>query len=78
MTAAEARLKAIEVNTKDNDSQYSTIKDMISSAVGKGELDCWIYNLPIKTEVREKLIAEGYMVGPTLSERNETMTQIKW
>lgn len=78
MTAAEARAKATEVNTKDTNSQYATVKDMITQAVRKGELECWIYNVPIKTEVREKLIGEGYKVGPTQSDRGETMTQIKW
>jgi hypothetical protein len=78
MTAAEARTKAAEVNTNDENSQYATIKEMIGEAVKKGEFDCWIYNTAIKTEVRAKLINEGYKVGPTQSDRGETLTQIKW
>lgn len=78
MTAAEARQKAIEISTNDSDSQYSAIKQSISHAVNKGEFDCWIYDAAIKTEVREKLIAEGYKVGPTQSDRGETLTQIRW
>lgn len=78
MTAAEARSKATEVNTKENNSQYATIKEMIATEVNKGETECWIYNIPIKSDVREKLISEGFFVGPTQSDRNETMTKIKW
>lgn len=78
MNATEARQKATEVNTNDEKSQYATIKEMIGEAVKKGEFDCWIYNAPIRTEVREKLMLEGYKVGPTQSDRGETLTQIKW
>lgn len=78
MNAAEARQKATAIVTNEVDSQYAIIKKMISEAVGKGDFDCWIYNIPIKPEVRVKLIQEGYGIGPTQSDRNETLTQIKW
>lgn len=78
MTAAEARIKAIEKLTSDDDSQYATIKGMIGMAVNKGELECWVYNTPINPEVRSKLYLEGYGVGPTQSDRNESLTKITW
>lgn len=78
MTAAEARKKATEVLTNDVNSEYKIIKDMIMEHAGKGEYECWIYNTSIKSEVRVKLIAEGYKIGPTQSDRNESLTKINW
>lgn len=78
MTAVEARQKATDVLTNDVNSEYTIVKAMISEHASKGEYECWIYNTSIKTEVRVKLIAEGYRVGPTQTDRNETSTKITW
>lgn len=78
MTAAEARKKAIEVSTKDTESQYSIIKGLIYDAANKGEFYCNIYNVPIKQSVKDILVGEGYEIGPTVTNRNEVLTQIRW
>jgi hypothetical protein len=78
MTAAEARAIALEATNRDDSSQYTTIKNMIMEEAGNGNLACWIYNTSIRPAVKAKLEVEGYEVGPTESDRGETLTQIKW
>lgn len=78
MTAAEARKVATDQNTNEINSQWSTIIDMIKQEAGKGKYEVWVYNTPILSVVREKLLTNGYKVGPTQTEQNETMTKIVW
>lgn len=78
MNAAQARKKATEISSRDTDDRYVAIKAMIQIAVEKGELSCCVYNKPIKKEVKKKLESEGYEIGPTETDRNETFTLIKW
>jgi hypothetical protein len=78
MTAQEARNSADNVNTADNDSQYDTIVKMIKQAAGEGKYSTWIYNVPIKDSVSALLKRDGYKVGPTQSDRGETLTEITW
>jgi len=77
MNAKQAKEKALAVNTDNGNSQYAQIVLMISNAANKGEYEMWFYE-NIKADVREKLISEGYNVGKTQFERNETMTKISW
>jgi len=78
MTAQEARNSADNINTTHNDSQYETIIKMVKQAALKGEYSVWIYNASIKDSVRALLIKDGYKVGPTQSDRGETLTKITW
>jgi hypothetical protein len=78
MNAAQARKKATEISNRDTDDRYVAIKAMIQQAVENGEFSCYVYNIPIKKEVKKKLENEGYKVEPTQSDRNETSTEIKW
>lgn len=78
MTAAQARKKAMEISKQDTDDRYTAIKAMIQQAVEKGELSCYVYNIPIKKEVKKMLEAQGYEVGPTEQDHNETYTIINW
>lgn len=78
MHATLARRKATDFNTKEIDSQFSVIMKMIEGAVNKGEYECYVYNVPIKQSVKEKLESLGYTIGKTESDRNETLTKISW
>lgn len=78
MTAAEARATALEITNRDDSSQYTAIKKLIMQEASNGNLDCWVYNIPIRPAVKDKLEDEGYTVGPNESDRGETMTKIKW
>ena len=77
MNAKQAKEKAFAANTENGSSQYAQIILMISNAANKGEYEMWFYE-NIKSDVREKLISDGYNVGKTQHERNETMTKIGW
>ena len=77
MNAKQAKEKALEVNTQNDLLQYAQIILMISNAANKGEYEIWYYE-SIKADVKEKLISDGYNVGKTQFERNETMTKISW
>jgi hypothetical protein len=77
MNAKEAKQKALAVNTEAENSQYAKIILMISNAVSRGEYEMWFYE-NIKEDVKNKLVEQGYDVGKTQFERNETMTKIKW
>jgi hypothetical protein len=78
MTAAEARKNATDKHLNAKDSQYNTIIGMIRDAANKGEYEVWVYNTSILQPVREKLTTDGFLVGPTQSDRNETLTKISW
>jgi hypothetical protein len=77
MNAIQARQKALAVNTENGSNQYAQIISMISNAANKGMYEMWFFE-KIKSDVREKLKIEGYDVGRTQCERNETMTKISW
>ena len=77
MNAKQAKEKALEVNTQNDLLQYAQIILMISNAANKGEYEIWYYE-SIKADVKEKLISDGYNVGKTQFEINETMTKISW
>lgn len=78
MTAHEAREAAISKLTDATNSQYAQIIEMVKDAAEKGEFEIWVYNIPIKAVVAEKLTELGYKVGPTQSDRNELMTKVSW
>jgi diphthamide synthase (EF-2-diphthine--ammonia ligase) len=78
MNAAQARKKATEIDNRDTDDRYVAIKAIIQIAVEKGEFSCYVYDVPIKKVVQKKLEAEGYKVGPSENDRNETLTKISW
>lgn len=76
MNAKEAREKAKQSNVA-NGSQYSEIIKLISEASTKGEYSMFYYH-SINADVRQKLTEDGYEVGKTGFDRNESLTQIKW
>lgn len=78
MTAAEARKKAITIRSEGVTQQYTIIKQMIETAVSKGELACCVYNAQIIKEVRAQLVSEGYKIEPTQTNRDESYTTITW
>jgi hypothetical protein len=78
MTASEAKQKADNKNITNKDSQYNIIVSMIREASNKGEYEVWVYNTAILQPVREILVSNGFLVGPTQSDRNETLTKISW
>lgn len=78
MNAGEARKIATDKNITAKDSQYNIIIGMIRDASAKGKYEVWVYNTRILEPVRKKLLADGFLVGPTESDRNETSTKISW
>ena len=78
MNATEARKAATDKHITAKDSQYEIIQGMIREASNKGEYEVWVYNTAILKPVREKLESDGFLVGDTISDRNESLTKISW
>ena len=77
MKASEARQRAYEVNTNTDSGQLNEILSAIQKTADKGEYELWYYK-SVRKDVRLKLIALGYSVGLTQSDRNESMTKISF
>lgn len=77
MKASEARRLANETNTNATKSQYSSIMGLINKAVNAGEYEVHWYEA-MNSAVKDKLREEGYTVGNTQMDRNETITKISW
>lgn len=76
-TAEEARNRANSMIVGKNKEQLTKIEKLVKDAVEKGELETHIYEYILKP-IEEELTKLGYMVHPTTSFRNETMTKISW
>lgn len=77
MTAQESREKAFKHNTESNTGQLLKIQNAISKAVQNGEYSCYVYE-SLREDVRKKLVSDGFIVGQTQFDRNESMTLISW
>lgn len=73
MNAEQARLAAEKFEKKD----FNEIISLITTAAESGKYEMW-YNNVITDPVRKMLHAEGYIVGKTITDRNETLTKISW
>lgn len=74
MKASEAKKLSLD-STKD--SQLPKIYKEIKEAAQRGEVSIWWYD-DINDRVRAALKEDGYKVGKTQFDRNETLTQISW
>lgn len=70
----EARELALK---KAVEEQYTDIINHIVSESKQGHLECFIYYI-ISDETRRLLTEDGYSVGKTQFERNESLTKIEW
>lgn len=74
MKASE--LKKIADNASLN-SDYRRIMEQIKAIAEKGKYECWVYE-NISDIVRDQLKKDGYEVGETQFDRNDTLTKISW
>lgn len=77
MIAEQLKQKATDFLTNDTGSQYGEILSLCEKAAAKGEFEVHYYK-NIREQVREKLEAEGLVVGKTSFHMNETLTHISW
>lgn len=78
MNAAEARRIATDNNFNGVKEQLANIMQMIADAANRGEFKVWVYNNPIKPEVKMRLEVDGYRVHTEQVDRNESATKITW
>ena len=79
MNAHQARELALIANIENVDSQYNKIALSITKEVSKGKYEMWWYeNIP--SDVRAKLVSEGYTIGPTNYNQRDggILTKISW
>ena len=75
MTADQIR--GITFNANRDISGYNKIQNSIHEAAQKGEYSIWWY-ADIDKYAREQLTLDGFKVGETRHDRNESLTEISW
>jgi hypothetical protein len=77
MRAIEASIIATQVNLDSQTQQYKKIKEEIKQEALKGFFEM-TYCGKINSEVKKKLMKEGYAIGTPIYEKADTYTLIEW
>jgi hypothetical protein len=75
MKASEARRLSKDI--ENISGFYKKAMKQIKDATSNGLFECWVYD-EFPDELRKRLVKDGYKVGKTQFDRNDTLTKISW